>query len=129
MRLKQMRRNFETAMYLARATGASRCSVIRWCRGARSTPNFEAGIVARFARAHAVAPKALRKRAEPGNEGRISCFFASTDTQDNTINRLLLMSNSEHHLPMVPIPSASGAWVRSVDRLLLLPTEVLVRSH
>ncbi|ARS26795.1 DUF4238 domain-containing protein [Sphingomonas sp. KC8] len=69
----------------------------------RPRPNFETGLAARFTGTHTVAQKALRKRAEPGNEGRISCVFAPTGIQDNTINRLLLMSSSEHHLPMVPM--------------------------
>lgn len=169
MRLMQMGPNFEIAMYLAQATGASIVtdSAFRWKEILRSTlprlgapparfrqlagkiadatflfpdnpdriiqmaheglfagypalfadmfryladagkhgprPNFEVGLAARFARTHAVAQKALRKRTEPGNEGRISCVFAPTGIQDNTINRLLLMSSSEHHLPMVPM--------------------------
>jgi hypothetical protein len=169
MRLMQMGPNFEIAMYLAQATGASIItdSAFRWreilrAAGLRSgarparfrqlagniadaaflfpdnpdriiqmaregtlagypalfaemfrylsgagergpRPNFEVGLAARFARTHAVAQKALRKRAEPGNEGRISCVFAPTGIQDNTVNRLLLMSSSEHHLPMVPM--------------------------
>ncbi len=169
MRLMQMGPNFEIAMYLAQATGASIVtdSAFRWreiIRAARPKSgarparfrrlagniadaaflfpdnpdriiqmaregalagypalfaemfhylagaeergprlNFEAGLAARFARTHAVAQKALRKRAEPGNGGRISCVFAPTGIQDNTINRLLLMSSSEHHLPMVPM--------------------------
>lgn len=169
MRLMQMGPNFEIAMYLAQATGASIVtdSAFRWreiirAAGPRSgapparfkqlagnladaaflfpdnpdriiqmaregtladyptlfgemyrylagaggrgpRPNFETGLAARFARTHAVAQKALRKRGEPGNEGRISCVFAPTGIQDNTINRLLLMSSSEHHLPMVPM--------------------------
>lgn len=169
MRLMQLGPNFEMAMYLAQATGASIVtdSAFRWREiiraarpksGARPASfrrlagnfadaaflfpdnpdriihlaregalagypalfaeifhylagaekrglrlNFEAGLAARFARTHAVAQKALRKRAEPGNVGRISCVFAPTGIQDNTINRLLLMSSSEHHLPMVPM--------------------------
>jgi hypothetical protein len=70
-------------------------------RGPR--PNFEKGLAARFARAHAMTQKALRKRGGLDNEGRISCVFPPTGIQDNTINRLPLMSSSEHHLPMVPI--------------------------
>jgi hypothetical protein len=66
-------------------------------------PNFEQGLAARFARSHASAQAALHKRGEPGNEGRVSCLFPPTGIQDNTVNRLLLMSNSEHHLPMVPM--------------------------
>jgi hypothetical protein len=70
-------------------------------RGPR--PNFEEGLAGRFARAHAPAQSMFRKRDESGNEGRMSCVFAPTGIQDNTINRLLLMSSSEHHLPMVPM--------------------------
>lgn len=66
-------------------------------------PNFEAGLASRFARTHRAAQKDLRRRRAIGNEGRISCVFAPTGIQDNTINRLLLMSSSEHHLPMVPM--------------------------
>lgn len=172
MRLMQMGPNFEIAMYLAQATGASIVtdSAFRWqeiIRAARPRlgapparfrqlgqlagnlanaeflfpdnpdriiqltregtlagysalfgdmfrylagvsergprPNFEAGLASRFARTHSVIQKSLRKRGEPGNYGRISCVFAPTGIQDNTINRLLLMSSSEHHLPMVPM--------------------------
>jgi hypothetical protein len=71
--------------------------------GHRPKPNFEDGLAARFARCHSRAQAALRKRREPANEGRMSCLFAPTGIQDNTINRLLLMSSSEHHLSMVPM--------------------------
>ena len=169
MRLMQMGPNFEIAMYLAQATGASIVtdSAFRWqeiLRAARprldapparlrrlageiadatflfpadpdrivrlardgalaaypklsgdvfgylasvaergAKPNFEDGLAARFARCHSRAQTALQKRGEPANEGRMSCVFAPTGIQDNTINRLLLMSSSEHHLPMVPM--------------------------
>ncbi|MCP1247304.1 DUF4238 domain-containing protein [Acetobacter cerevisiae] len=66
-------------------------------------PNFEAGLAARFARTHEAGQKVLLKRGESGNMGRISCVFSPTGIQDNTINRLLLMSSSEHHLHMVPM--------------------------
>ena len=168
MRLMQMAPNFEMAMYLAQATGASVVtdSAYRWqeiLRAARPRagapparlrelasriadaeflfpddpdriiglvrersladyprlfgdafryletlaergpqPNFEQGLAARFARYHAMAQSALRSHGGPANVDRISCVFAPTGTQDNTINRLLLMSSSGHHLPMVP---------------------------
>ncbi len=168
MRLMQMAPNFEMAMYLAQATGASVVtdSAYRWqeiLRAARPRagapparlrelasriadaeflfpddpdriiglarersladyprlfgdafryletlaergprPNFEQGLAARFARYHAMAQSALRSHGGPANVGRMSCVFAPTGIQDNTINRLLLMSSSEHHLPMVP---------------------------
>lgn len=169
MRLMQMKPNFEIAMYLAQATGASILtdSAFRWreiLRAARPKagapparlrqlagnladaaflfphnpdriiqlaregilsgyptlfgemfrylaavedrgprPNFEAGLASRFAGTHTAAQKVLLKRGDVGNDGRISCVFAPTGIQDNTINRLLLMSSSEHHLPMVPM--------------------------
>ena len=169
MRLMQMGPNFEIAMYLAQATGATIVtdSAFRWqeiIRAARPRlkapparftqlagnladaeflfpdnpnrivemasegisagypalfgemfryltgvaergprPNFEAGVTSRFACIHNAFQNSLRKRAEPGKDGRISCLFPPIGIQDNTINRLLLMSSSEHHLPMVPM--------------------------
>ena len=168
MRLMQMAPNFEMAMYLAQATGASIVtdSAYRWkeilraaaprakapparlrelatriadaeflfpddpdriVRLARNRtlsaysdlfrdvfrylenvaergpkPNFEMGLAGRFARSHLAAQTALGKYGEAGNKGHMSCVFPPTGIQDNTINRLLLMSSSEHHLPMVP---------------------------
>ncbi|MGE4060388.1 MAG: DUF4238 domain-containing protein [Sphingomonadales bacterium] len=90
-------------------------------------PNFEEGLSGRFAREHAPAQATLRKRGEPGNEGRMSCVFAPTGIQDNTINRLLLMSSSEHHLPMVPMaiyiqrPDGSRQGERGSNGGLVLP--------
>jgi hypothetical protein len=34
-------------------------------------------------------------------EARVSCVFPDGGIQDNTVNRLLLMSSSEKHLPNV----------------------------
>jgi hypothetical protein len=78
-------------------------------RGAK--PNFEDGLAARLGRAHASAQTALRRRREAGSKGRLSCVFAPGGIQDNTINRLLLMSSSEHHLSMVPM----GFYIRRSD--------------
>ena len=169
MRLMQMGPNFEIAMYLAQATGASIVtdSAFRWREvlwasrphldapsqrlqslsakiadalfffpgephsivelsrlgmldGYPSTfakmfrylssigergikPNFEEGLAARFSQIHSRVQKELRKRGEPGNVGKLSCVIPPTGIQDNTINRLLLMSSSEHHLPSVPM--------------------------
>jgi len=36
-------------------------------------------------------------------EARVSCVFPGGGIQDNTVNRLLLMSSSEKHLPNVPM--------------------------
>ncbi|QRN99349.1 DUF4238 domain-containing protein [Archangium violaceum] len=68
-----------------------------------SKPNWEEHLASRFAKEHESAQSALRKTGYGANAGRLSCVFAPTGIQDNTINRLLLMSSSEHHLPMVPM--------------------------
>ncbi len=36
-------------------------------------------------------------------QARMLCAFPLGGVQDNTVNRLLLMSNSERHLPSVPM--------------------------
>lgn len=66
-------------------------------------PNFEAHLTARFARAHAPAQATIETANIPTKEARISCVFPSGGIQDNTVNRLLLMSSSERHLPSVPM--------------------------
>jgi len=72
--------------------------------GARSQkPNFEAHLAARFAKAHAPAQNTLEKMRLDANLGRIACTFPVGGIQDNTVNRLLLMSSSERHLPSVPM--------------------------
>ena len=37
------------------------------------------------------------------SEARISCLWPAGGIQDNTVNRLLLMSSSEHHLASAPM--------------------------
>jgi Protein of unknown function (DUF4238) len=68
-----------------------------------SRPNWEAGVAARFARTHAGLQDLLAKQELAANPGRIRCAFPAGGIQDNTVNRLLLMSSSEHHLPSVPM--------------------------
>ena len=70
-------------------------------RGAK--PNREAQLVGRFAKAHAAAQADFKKSGVPVKEGRISCVFPPGGIQDNTVNRLLLMSSSERHLSSVPM--------------------------
>jgi hypothetical protein len=70
-------------------------------RGAK--PNHEAQLVRRFADAHSAAQARLKKSGIPVKNGRISCILAPGGIQDNTVNRLLLMSSSERHLPSVPM--------------------------
>jgi hypothetical protein len=66
-------------------------------------PNREAQLTSRFARAHEPAQTAIKKTRIPTKKARISCVFPSGGIQDNTVNRLLLMSSSERHLPSVPM--------------------------
>lgn len=69
-------------------------------RGAK--PNREAQLVGRFARTHSSAQRDLQKSGVLVKHGRISCVMPLGGIQDNTVNRLLLMSNSERHLSGVP---------------------------
>lgn len=66
-------------------------------------PNWEAHVRALFARVHAPAQATINKANIPATNGRISCAFPAGGIQDNTVNRLLLMSSSEWHLPSVPM--------------------------
>ena len=70
-------------------------------RGAR--PNREAQLVSRFAKVHAAAQAGFKKSGVLVKEGRISCIFPPGGMQDNTVNRLLLMSSSEKHISSVPM--------------------------
>lgn len=70
-------------------------------RGAK--PNREANLVARFNREHSIAQMTLKKSGAQISNGLISCVFPGGGIQDNTVNRLMLMSSSEHHLPNVPM--------------------------
>jgi hypothetical protein len=67
-------------------------------------PNFEEQLTARFTQAHSSAQAAIRKEARfSTKEARISCAFPAEGIQDNTVNRLLIMSSSERHLLNVPM--------------------------
>lgn len=70
-------------------------------RGAK--PNREAHLNARFVKTHAPAQTAIEKARVLINQGRVSCVFPTGGIQDNTVNRLLLMSSSERHVPNVPM--------------------------
>ncbi len=70
-------------------------------RGAK--PNHEAQLVRKFAEAHSAAQVKFKKSDIPVKNGRMSCIFPPGGIQDNTVNRLLLMSSSERHLPSVPM--------------------------
>lgn len=70
-------------------------------RGAK--PNFEASLNAEFKRVHASTVRAAKKSGAHLSEARVSCLWPADGIQDNTVNRLLLMSSSEHHLASVPM--------------------------
>jgi len=66
-------------------------------------PNYEAGLAARLARLHRTSQTQLNKEVKFFSHGRVHGMFPADGIQDNTVNRLLLMSSSEHHLPSVPM--------------------------
>ncbi|HWD38062.1 MAG TPA: hypothetical protein VG944_04385 [Fimbriimonas sp.] len=66
-------------------------------------PNRESQFVSRFAKAHAARQSGFEKSGVRVKEGRISCVLPPGGIQDNTVNRLLLMSSSELHLSSVPM--------------------------
>jgi hypothetical protein len=68
-----------------------------------SKPNWEAHLAARFGRTHRAAQAVIKKARIPTRQARVSCVFPLGGIQDNTVNRLLLMSSSESHLPAVPM--------------------------
>jgi hypothetical protein len=70
-------------------------------RGAK--PNVEQNLAGRFSRAHEKAQATLRKVRLEVRRAQIRSLFPKGGIQDNTINRLLLMSSSEHHLQNVPM--------------------------
>jgi len=66
-------------------------------------PNFEKQLAARFTRGKRAADTAIDKADIPYVSGKVTSLFRIGGLQDNTVNRLLLMSSSEHHLPWVPM--------------------------
>ena len=66
-------------------------------------PNVEANLNAEFKRVQASTVPAAKKSGAQLSEARVSCLWPAGGIQDNTVNRLLLMSSSEHHLASVPM--------------------------
>ena len=66
-------------------------------------PNFEVQLAARFRRNKQAADAEIEKANVPHTLGKVSSIFRLGGLQDNTVNRLLLMSSSEHHLQSVPM--------------------------
>lgn len=65
--------------------------------------NREAQLVSRFSKLHKVAQSAVTASRAITKNASISCVLPANGIQDNTVNRLLLMSSSERHLPSVPM--------------------------
>ncbi|CAN7159884.1 DUF4238 domain-containing protein [Bosea sp. LjRoot90] len=70
-------------------------------RGAK--PNRESQFASRLPKIHKAAQTSFKRSGVFAKEGRISCVLPPEGIQDNTINRLLLMSSSEQHLSSVPM--------------------------
>ena len=66
-------------------------------------PNWEAGLASRLTRLNRESQLQLRKKVKSFTLGTVHGLFPAGGIQDNTVNRLLLMSSSEHHLPSVPM--------------------------
>jgi hypothetical protein len=66
-------------------------------------PNIEANLTARFGRARNAAEQLMKKTELSCYRGRVSGLFPTNGIQHNHVNRLLLMSSSEHHSPNVPM--------------------------
>lgn len=66
-------------------------------------PNVEQSLAGRFARAHVAAQGLLNKRNVEMKKANVISMFPKGGIQNNTVNRLLLMSSSEHHLLNVPM--------------------------
>jgi len=65
-------------------------------------PNYETQLAARFARARS-AQSAVLKSIALSAHANVHALLPERGIQDNTINRLLLMSSSEHHWASVPM--------------------------
>lgn len=70
-------------------------------RGAK--PNVEASLNAEFKRVHASTVPVAKKAGAHLSEARVSCLWPTSGIQDNTVNRLLLMSSAEHYLANAPM--------------------------
>ena len=65
-------------------------------------PNRERQLLSRFTRAKSLMQAVLAKSSST-TEGELSCLFPMGGIQSNSVNRLLLMSSSEHHLQSSPM--------------------------
>lgn len=73
-------------------------------------PNFEAQLAARFRRQRDSMKSLIDRAKVPAVAARLKTAFRFGGFQDNTINRLLLMSSSEQHLHSVPMATLIECW-------------------
>lgn len=73
------------------------------CSERSPKPNVEASLNAEFKRVHTSTVPAVKRAGVQLSQARVSCLWPKGGIQDNTINRLLLMSSSEHHLASAPM--------------------------
>ena len=73
-------------------------------------PNFEAQLAARFRRQRDSMRSLMTRIKGPTIGARMTTAFRFGGFQDNTINRLLLMSGSAHHLHSVPMATLIERW-------------------
>jgi hypothetical protein len=73
-------------------------------------PNFEAQLAARFRRQRDSMKSLIARAKVPAVAARLTTAFRFGGFQDNTINRLLLMSSSDHHLHSVPMATLIERW-------------------
>jgi uncharacterized protein YchJ len=73
-------------------------------------PNFEAHLAARFRRERDSMKSLIARAKVPVVAAHLTTEFRFGGFQDNTINRLLLMSSSEHHLHSVPMATLIERW-------------------
>ncbi|WP_394688074.1 DUF4238 domain-containing protein [Hoeflea sp.] len=66
-------------------------------------PNFEAGLGSRFTTTHSQLQTIVRNSGHAWTAAKMNAALPEGGIRDNTVNRLLLMSNSEHHLRSVPM--------------------------
>lgn len=80
-------------------------------------PNVESSIAAQFTRSHVTGQKVIAKVGHESLSAKIQAALPAQGIQDHTINRLLLMSSSEHHLSSVPM----AFFIRSADAAAINP--------
>ncbi|MEP2438250.1 MAG: DUF4238 domain-containing protein, partial [Roseibium sp.] len=82
------------------------CKTLKYLASVQSRgpkPNVEAHLAGRFDTIHSKSQAALKKTGYGASIARMTGLFPANGIQDNTVNRLLLMSSSEDHLPHVPM--------------------------